>query len=1338
MSFVHLHTHTHYTFQQALGDPAGLAKRAKSLWQTTISITDAGNMYGAFEFYEACIAEDIKPIIGVEFQLSKKWRFNRDKDNEIFEIVLLAMNYQGYKNLIKLVTISQLEWYYNGRPRIDFDILDEYRSDIIALSGSMYGEISQHIITGKSDEYICERIEHYRRLFGEDRYYLELQEHSDRPMQASINETILRLSRIHGYQYVATNNSYYLTPDDAGVQDMMSAVASGRALDDPDRPTLMNGDYSVRSDREMEELFVYAPRAYENTTKIASMIDLHIDSGGYKIPIFPLSDIESERYESYVQDIKKKNEGKIEYQTLPSEEWLFRLMCIEGLNFRYEFLLSVSEKEILLHKISIVKSEKKISDRSVEELYTLAESYYSDEKKSLIVLWTEQNKNIIRRLEYELTVVELMGFNWYFCIVADFIRYGKTNWVPVWPGRWSAAGAILAYLSGITDIDPLRYGLLFERFLNPARVSMPDIDVDFSDEGRDQVLVYVREKYGADRVTQVCTFGTLAARAAVKDAWRALGVPFEDMNIFAKMIPARPGITLKQALEESNEFKKVYSAGWVYTKVIDAAIRLEWTVRQLGVHACAVIIAPEPMTNFCPLQQPPKDPTTTVTQFSAHPLEALGLLKMDFLGLRNLAILDRAVRIVREEHSISVDLLKIDFEDPKVLALFGEWDMTWVFQFESDGMRRYLKELKPSSFEDLIAMVSLYRPGPLAYIPEFIDRKFGRKVVEYPHPSLEAILKPTYGIAVYQEQIMQLVQAFAGFSLGEADILRRAIGKKKLDLLMEQRDKFISAAHQQWHKEDLAIYIFDEIIEPFAWYGFNKSHAACYSMIAYQTAYMKTYYPTEFTVALMVSDEEDMDRIKMEINEANLRWIRILPPDINQSRLHFTYVDSTTIRFGLKAIKGLGEWPITTIRNSVKEGQFISIDDIIERTGGDVINKKSLESLIYSWALDDFGERNSLLASIVKMTAYLKEIESKRETSQMWLFDGLDSSTYSGVHFELERSQTEMTFEERMKWEKAMIGYPVSGHPLDGTYDFIRSKSKNIGKIYEWLEKKKEALPVVLSDSDIGEWNNVWWENSTLETVPIIWDTINSTLLENIELDAPITDLDSPPLFEIDIDITSDEKEPDIVISATVIGIVTSIRKIQTKTGSMMLLAMVESAGFDFRLTIFSRDYEMYAPKVEEDQILMIEGRVKFDIERDEISVSPGAWYGKKSSAKDAIRSFSISQFRQFAGVKDPKVKNRDEANTVSDISKERGNTIVIDNPIPQNIISEAWQNYNYYINIPPYWTKDDLLDLKDYLATLTIWLIPVWIRVSGIEKNTKFSIEDVKELEEWVKTKNV
>ena len=1159
-------------------------------------------------------------------------------------------------------------------------------------------------------------------------------------MQPKINESIIALSKKYGYEYVGTNNSYYLTPDDADVQDMMSAVSDGRSLDDPDRTTLLWGDYSLRPSREMEELFIYAPRAYENSQKIADMIDLQIEYGSYKIPKFPLSIEENEKYEKYVVFIATNNQKNWDIlQVLTTEEWLLRSICIEWLNFRYQFWLSSDDQDTLLHKIALQKSERKISSMSVEELYSLAESYYPDAKKELIASLNPEKQSIIRRLEYELTVVDLMGFNGYFCIVADFIRYGKTHGVPVWPGRGSAAWAILAYLSGITDIDPLRYGLLFERFLNPARVTMPDIDVDFSDEWRDKVLTYVREKYGKDHVAQVCTFGTLAARAAVKDAGRALGIPFQEMNEFAKLIPSRPGIQLKDALIESTEFKEAYESEEKYQKVVNAALKMEWSVRQLGVHACAVIIAPEPMTHFCPLQPPPKDPTSTVTQFSAGPLEELGLLKMDFLGLRNLSILARAVEIVQEVHGIRVDLLQIDYEDPKVLALFGEGDMTGVFQFESAGMRRYLKDLKPSSFEDLIAMVSLYRPGPLQYIPEFIDRKFGRKKVEYPHPSLEEILKPTYGIAVYQEQIMQLVQAFAGFSLGEADILRRAIGKKKYELLMEQRGKFIDAAQTQGHPEKLAIYIFDEIIEPFAGYGFNKSHAACYSMIAYQTAYMKTYYPTESMTALMISDGEDTDRIRLEIEEAREKKIEILPPDVNESQGHFTFIDAGHIRFWLQAIKWLGDWPIQTIREAVKVKPFDTIYDFIERTGSDVINKKSLESLIYSGALDAFGDRARLLASIVKMSAYQKEIEAKKETSQMGLFDTGDHGEWVAAHFELELVPP-MTFEERMKGEKSIIGYPVSGHPLDGIEEFVRAKSKNIGAIYDWIEKKNSEELVEMVEIPEGvefaESVSVIAKekvnpSETRREIPLGGEAIQISETTGSPRSARDDEnLNSPVLIDPDdtyiptqaeeLQHMAIEKVKEESIFATLIGLVHDVRKIQTKSGGMMLMATIESVGFDFKLVIFPRDYEAYEKKVIEDMIVVVDGRLRFDTERDEISISPGWAFGKKREPAGSIKSFSISQFHDFAGKKAEKQIARNENGTLKVAS------------------SEPWEptDLRYFIDIPAYWTKSDLLDLRDHLEHSPVGLIPVWIRVLSMEKNTKFSIESVKELEEWVKRK--
>ena len=1315
-----------------------IVKRAKEYGQTAVALTDAGNMYGTFEFYQACIAEWVKPIVGVEFLLSKKWRANRDKDNELYEIVLLAKNIHGYQNLINLVTRSQFEWYVNGRPRIDFELLELYHSDIIALSWSLYGEIAQMISTGREESLICERIEYYRGLFGPDHYYLEIEEHPDKPLQSNINDTIIRLSKKHGYDYVGTNNSYYITPDDASVQDMMMSVADGRALDDPDRPTLMGWDYSLRSSREMEEIFVYAPRAYENTQKIADMIDLRIDYGGYKIPRFPLSAGEILEYDVFIGSISSG------FQKLGEEEWFLRKLCIDGLDFRYGIHLSDREKDIFISKREIPRTEKKLSDMSLDELHTLSLSHYSEEKNTIIAKMSDSEKSIIARLEYELLIVDLMGFNAYFCIVADFIQYGKKNWVPVGPGRGSAAGAILAYLSGITDIDPLRYGLLFERFLNPSRVTMPDIDVDFSDEGREKVLTYVREKYWSDHVAQVCTFGTLAARAAVKDAGRAFGIPFAEMNTFVKLIPSRPGITLSQALIESTEFKSAYESDEKYRKIIDTAMKMEGTVRQLWVHACAVIIAPEPMTHFCPLQPPPKDPTSIVTQFSAWPLEALGLLKMDFLWLRNLSILDRAQKIVKDVHTTDIDLLRIDYEDPKVLALFCEGDMTWIFQFESPGMRRYLKELKPSSFEDLIAMVSLYRPGPMPFIPDFIDRKHARKIVEYPHPSLEAILKPTYGISVYQEQIMQLVQAFAGFSLGEADILRRAIGKKKHELLMEQRGKFITAASKEWHKEELAIYIFDEIIEPFAGYGFNKSHAACYAMIAYQTAYMKAYYPTEFMVAMMTSDEEDTDRIRLEIEEARAKNLSILPPDVNESGKHFTYIDPHTIRFWLKAIKWLGEWPIDMIIQARSEKIFDSLYDFIERTGGDVINKKSLESLIYSWALDRYGERASLLASVLKMSAYEKEIQSKRDTSQIGLFDSGDSGEVS-AHFELAHAEP-LSFEARMKWEKSVIGYPVSGHPLDGIYEFIRARSKNLGPVLEWIKSLDEEI--VIRDQTI-EMSEQWIANSenmqihqdisviprddpfsvalrrTKESAQGIEESTvwleESILLETRDDDMP-PEPRIPEMSQVEID-------RDESIYAQLIGAVANVRKMQTKAGGMMLVATVESIGFDFRVVIFPKDYEKYESKIEEDMIVVVDGRIKFDRESGEVSIFPSWGFGKKRDADaGAVKCFSISVFREMAFSSLHKTEDRRQI-------EPRG---IPETPFLQPSNHPTIQPSRYTIDIPSFWTKDDLLDLRDYLEKSEIGLTPVWIRIHGLEKDTKFSIASLPSLEVWLRKKEV
>ncbi|MDP2104015.1 MAG: DNA polymerase III subunit alpha, partial [Candidatus Gracilibacteria bacterium] len=1154
--FVHLHTHTHYSLLSGLGKPVAFVKRAKELEMPGLAITDAGNLYGAFEFYKKAKEAGINPIVGLEATISKKGYKNRDKDNELYEIVLLAKNIEGYHNLIEIVTESYLGGMYNGRPRIDFELLEKYCGHLIGLSGSITGEIPQHITTGKSDEYIRQRIAYYEGLFGKDDFYLELQEHPDRGNQPKINDSLIRLSKSHGYKVVATNNVYYIDQSDAEARDLFSCIGDGRSLEDPDRPTLIDGNYALRSGEEMEELFAHVPEAIRNTIEINDKIRIDIPYGKTLIPTFELTPEERMTYEKYSGKIP---EG---VRKLGSEEWYLRHVCILGLNTRYDFGFDEDVMNEFIHKKDIPGAEKELIEMSVDELKTLSQSYYTERKKTLIESLKSEQQIIIDRLEYELVVVDLMGFNGYFNIVSDFINYAKNNGVPVGPGRGSAAGALLAYLSGITDIDPLPYGLLFERFLNPSRVSMPDIDVDFSDRGRDKVIEYVRNKYGADHVAQICTFGTMAARAAVKDVGKALGIPFSEMNRLAAAIPPKPGTKLKDALEESIEFKKAYDTDSRYHMVIDNALRLEGSIRQLGVHACAVIIAPEPMTTYCPLQHPPKDEHTTVTQFSAHPLEDLGLLKMDFLGLRNLTIIERCLKIIKNVHNKDIDILKIRFDDKKVFKIFAAGDTTGIFQFESSGMRKYLKELKPNCFEDIIAMVSLYRPGPLAYIPTYIARKHGREKVAYPHPSLETILKPTQGIAVYQEQIMQLVQAFAGFSLGEADILRRAIGKKKVDLLMEQKGKFIEAAKTNGHPEALARYIFEDIIEPFANYGFNKSHAACYSMISYQTAFLKAYYPTEFMTALMVSDEEDMERITMEIGECKSKGIEILPPDVNESMKHFTYIDHNHIRFGLKAIKGLGDGPINSIMQGREGNPYTTIYEFIERNSGDVINKKALEALILSGALDNLGDRACLFASILKMSAVQKENEKKSKTSQIGLFDFGQHDT-EHLRFSLEKA-TPMTFEQCIRGEKQSVGYCISGHGLDGLKAYINKRTIGREHIVAWQKKMQERIVIEVNHNDGGDEN------------------VGANLSIRPEEKSPST-----PLKEGEGRIKT---KKEAMKRVRFIGLITSVRHVQTKTGKMMAIAMCDSSDFRFTLLVFSKEYETLSPLLEEDKIVLVEG----------------------------------------------------------------------------------------------------------------------------------------------------
>lgn len=724
------------------------------------------------------------------------------------------------------------------------------------------------------------------------------------------------------------------------------------------------------------------------------------------------------------------------------------------------------------------------------------------------------------RLDYELKVIDEMGFSGYFLIVADFINEAKSRGITVGPGRGSAAGSIVSYCINITGLDPMEHGLLFERFLNPERISMPDVDIDFADNRRDEVLDYVREKYGDDRVVQICTFGTLAARAAVKDVGRAYGIPFMEMNALAKLIPDRPGTTLDEALETS-EMKAAYDSNETYRKVIDAALKLEGKARHVSVHACGVIITEEPTVCYTALQKAPKDDHTIITQSSAKPLESMGLLKMDFLGLMNLTVIQTTLEIIERTQKEKIDIVNIPIDDAETFALLQRGETTGVFQLESGGMRRYLKQLKPTIFGDITAMVSLYRPGPMEWIPSFIKRKHGKEKVQYIHDDLKPILEPTYGIGIYQEQILQIAQAFAGYSLGDADLLRRAIGKKIKEELDAQRERFIKGAMEKSYDQKLAEKIFDDVITPFAGYGFNKSHAAGYARIAYETAYLKAHYPTEFMAALLSSDAQRTDRVMIEIDECRSMGIEVLPPDINESLRHFTALPNReredgssgkAIRFGLAAIKGLGEGSaLQIIEARDEEEKFSSIEDFAQRIPSKILNKKVIESLAKAGALDSLGERKLLLDHYEKIAEFAKSCEDV-SSAQTDLFAQMEGDVeVANIAFPETEPASHM---QKLQWEKETLGMYVSSHPLAG--------------LKKYMGKKAQLM----------------------------------------------------------CDLTTKQVNKKI----TVAGIIESVKKITTKKGDIMAIAMVEDPTSKMEVTLFPKTYAEAAGYLEEPDTVLVVG----------------------------------------------------------------------------------------------------------------------------------------------------
>lgn len=959
VKFVHLHVHSHYSLLDGLGKIDALVKKAVDYGMPAIALTDHGNLYGAIEFYQKARKAGITPILGMEAYIARRGMHDKVSgiDDKRYHITLLAISNEGWHNLIQLCTKANLEGFYY-KPRIDKDMLRMHARGLVALSGCMGGEIPQALISGERDR-ARDLLIAYQNIFGKDNFFIELGHHPGIPGHTKLQDALRVLAHDTHTPVVATQDVHYIDSDDASAQDVLLAVQTNTKLDDEDRLTMRNDNFSLRSGEDMAKLFNDIPEALHNTVAIAERAQVTIELGVLKLPHFPLP--KGETQNSYLD--------KLVREKLPSR-------------------------------------------------------------------YAQPSHEVLDRLQYELGVIEKTGFASYFLIVQDFVNWAKSQNIIVGPGRGSAAGSLVAYVLGITNVDPITYNLLFERFMNPERISPPDIDLDFADTRRDEVLEYVSNLYGRDHVAQIITFGTMAARAALRDAGRALGFSYAFCDQMAKMIPFNPNQGqkenyLKECLETIPELRNAYKTNPDAQRLVDAAMRLEGVVRHASTHACAVVITKNPLTENVPLQYASgreEKAESIVTQFEMHAIEDLGLLKVDFLGLSNLSIIEETIKRIQKLHATTIDINAIPLDDQKVFETLSRGRTVGVFQLEGSGMTRFLKELQPTHIEDIIAMVSLYRPGPMELIPSYIRRKHGQETISYLHAKLEPILKNTYGIMIYQEQLMQAAQALAGFSLPQADILRKAIGKKIRKLLNEQKEKLVEGVVATIGSRRIGDE-FWQLVEPFARYGFNRSHAAGYAMIAYQTAWLKTYYPTEFMASLLNADAKNIDRITFLVGEAANEKIKILGPDVNESRAAFALSGNHVIRFGLTAIKNVGHNIVAKIvEERDAHGTFLSLQNFIDRIWSRDLNKKSLEALTKSGALDSFGERNQILLNMERILEYARDAHSQTN-DQHSLFSLVDNKASLP---QLRLTQHDPAPQaERLTWEKELLGLYVSGHPLE-------------------------------------------------------------------------------------------------------------------------------------------------------------------------------------------------------------------------------------------------------------------------------------------------------------------
>ncbi len=986
MSFTHLHVHTEYSLLDGSNKINEYVSRVKELGMNSAAITDHGVMYGCIDFYKACHKAGINPIMGCEVYVSPGSRFDREigaNEKRYYHLVLLAENNQGYGNLMKIVSKGFVDGYYY-KPRVDMELLEQYHEGIICLSACLAGEIPRYLAAGMYDEAKKAALR-YRDIFGKDNFFLEMQDHGI-STQELVNQGLMRMSRDTGIELVATNDCHYTFAEDADPHDILLCIQTGKKLADEDRMRYEGGQYYVKSEEEMRELFPYAPQAIDNTQKIADRCHVDIEFHNLKLPKFDVP----EGYTSwtYLQEL-----------------------CRKGLEERYP----------------------------------------------------EITKEISERLDFELNTIRTMGFVDYFLIVWDYVKFAKDNGIIVGPGRGSAAGSIVSYTLGITDLDPLKYNLLFERFLNPERVSMPDIDVDFCFERRQEVIDYVVRKYGSDRVVQIVTFGTLAARGVIRDVGRVLDIPYAQVDTIAKMIPNELNITIDKALEMNPELNKVYTEDEVIHHLIDMGKRLEGLPRHSSMHAAGVVIASKSVDEFVPLSRA-ADGTIT-TQFTMTTLEELGLLKMDFLGLRTLTVIQNAQHLIQQNTGVLPDMMKIDFNDPKVMGMIGAGKCEGVFQLESAGMKSFMKELKPTSLDDIVAGVALYRPGPMDFIPQYIKGKKNADTVQYECEELRPILESTYGCIVYQEQVMQIVRDLAGYTYGQSDVLRRAMSKKKAAVMAEERKNFVYGNAKQnvpgcirkGIPEKVANKIYDEMTD-FARYAFNKSHAAAYAIVSYQTAWLKYYYPVEFMAALMTSVIDNPGKVAEYILHCRKIGIQILPPDINSSVGAFS-VDDDKIRYGLSAVKGIGRPVMNVIVNEREtHGKYEGLQDFCERLSGKEVNKRTIENFIKAGAFDSFGGTRKQYMQVYGQV--LDQVNKKKKNSmdgQMSIFDLMSPEMKKNYDIQLP-PVGEFDDEEKLALEKEVTGVYIGGHPLQKYEDKLRKNTTNSSMDFQLNEETGTSL----------------------------------------------------------------------------------------------------------------------------------------------------------------------------------------------------------------------------------------------------------------------------------------